>query len=542
MKTWVATVAGVPTAGLTPTFLQYVDRTGSAVTPPSIIDLGGGLYGFKPSAVDTIAGVAWLVDNGVSVDDSTRFYEGLVYQYIYPFAAITLRDPATGNVYSGVGVPTVTSYVDSAGNARTPPALKQASAYFYVLNPTRSDVLAGSSYLVTSPVDATPPYWAGGLGDTLRSPTNTTGVKPERRAVEYLRDWLLLQLPAKVAELNADRAAFIRTTTGGPFVIPAGYFPKVAFNAVNIDENPTDFTTYAPAAGTLTSAQLEAAFNNPYVSGQTTTVGGHAPYGDGNPNHYWLDDRSHLGFNASSVVLTDQNGTVDPTHYTANTASGYFDFTGHAAPTGAVTAAYTYPGTTIATVDDDGRVVITDPNPPSESTDRVSIVTIAPDTTGGHTALGWDEGGEKERRSPLYAPTRSAVMDGWPQTPVAQIGQGFVAVISKRDGKPWGEVLRRDEYLVQLEVALFHFVDAAEAGLGREHMHAVLQAVREVLFTERGRRLGRDAEGDIALTLDVGGGVAERPFKWLDAGAPNTLFDVAFLNLSVRVFERPALS
>jgi hypothetical protein len=44
---------GVPTAGLTAAIASYRSSAGAAVTPvPGILDLGGGLYGFSPTAAD----------------------------------------------------------------------------------------------------------------------------------------------------------------------------------------------------------------------------------------------------------------------------------------------------------------------------------------------------------------------------------------------------------------------------------------------------------------------------------------------------------
>jgi hypothetical protein len=271
-------------------------------------------------------------------------------------------------------------------------------------------------------------------------------------------------LPAKVLEVNNARAAFIRSTTAGPFVIPSSFVLQLSFTAVNVDENPASFGAYPLiASGSRTAAQVAS------------------------------------DVNASSSVGT------------------------------------------IATVDVEGRLVITSPFVPSAVTDNVSLVVVAPNAAvAGLDVFGWDRGGEKERRSPIYPPTRSAVLDGWPQSPVAQIGQGFVVVIGGRPAKMWGPVLRRDEYEVELNVALFHFVDAAEAGLGREHISSVVRCVREVLMTDRGHLLGRESQKDVMLALVKGSDISERPFKWLDGQAPNSLFDVGSVDISVRVFERPA--
>lgn len=47
-------------------------------------------------------------------------------------------------------------------------------------------------------------------------------VEPEAKAARWCREWLLLKLPAKVAELNLLRAAVIRAPFAGPYVFAAG--------------------------------------------------------------------------------------------------------------------------------------------------------------------------------------------------------------------------------------------------------------------------------------------------------------------------------
>lgn len=68
---------GTPFTGQTPTFSNYTDETGSAVTPPAISEIGGGLYKFTP-VFPTDHGIAFVIDAGASA--ASRY----VYGYLRP--------------------------------------------------------------------------------------------------------------------------------------------------------------------------------------------------------------------------------------------------------------------------------------------------------------------------------------------------------------------------------------------------------------------------------------------------------------------------
>src|SRR5277367_3479810 len=60
--------SGSPLAGATPTFYAYEDFTGGTVTPPSISEIGLGMYGFTPAALDIANGTAYIIDGGTSAN------------------------------------------------------------------------------------------------------------------------------------------------------------------------------------------------------------------------------------------------------------------------------------------------------------------------------------------------------------------------------------------------------------------------------------------------------------------------------------------
>lgn len=53
--------AGAPTAAVTPTISSYRDRSGNSRAAPTVLNLGGGLYGFVPTSVDLADGVAYEI-------------------------------------------------------------------------------------------------------------------------------------------------------------------------------------------------------------------------------------------------------------------------------------------------------------------------------------------------------------------------------------------------------------------------------------------------------------------------------------------------
>ncbi len=60
---------GAPLTGAVPVFTTYETLAGVPVTPqPSIVEIGGGMYGFTPYATDISNGTAYVIDGTASAN------------------------------------------------------------------------------------------------------------------------------------------------------------------------------------------------------------------------------------------------------------------------------------------------------------------------------------------------------------------------------------------------------------------------------------------------------------------------------------------
>lgn len=174
---------------------------------------------------------------------------------------------------------------------------------------------------------------------------------------------------------------------------------------------------------------------------------------------------------------------------------------------------------------------------PSSAT---KAITIGADSTGANVLFGWPDNGDSVTRAPLVAPSSKGVADGWPL--LNDMGAGFWVIIGDRESVPVSPHPRKDEYLVALELAVFSPVTNEQAHRDRESIHACIRCVRECLLTDAGLQVGRASAGDVMLVTEKMARIPGRPWKMKGADAPNALFDVAAMQLNVRVFERPAAS
>lgn len=280
-------------------------------------------------------------------------------------------------------------------------------------------------------------------------------VLAEQRAASAVREHLLANLPAKVAEVNADRAPVLKAAVPGPYTISGT--KRLSISLTGVDSGYIDTAAFAP------------------------------------------------GFTTAGVIASQINAS---------------------------------PGLAgVASSDAEGRLLLTGSAP--TGVDPTSIA--AKDATGadGTAALfGWEAGGESVTRAPLVAPSFKGVADGWPIWP--DLGAGFWVVLGDRESVPVEPAVRRDEYLVGLEVAVFCPVTNVQVHKDREALHSTLRCVRELLLTDAGRQAGRASVGDVVLITEKQAKIPGRPWKFRGENAPNLMFDVAALNLHVRVFERPA--
>lgn len=83
-----------------------------------------------------------------------------------------------------------------------------------------------------------------------------SGVRPEELAAIAMREWLLLGMPAKVAEVNALRFATLKSPWAGPFTIPVG-----GTLGICITPNSDTFVAVTLTSGSRTATQLAADIN-----------------------------------------------------------------------------------------------------------------------------------------------------------------------------------------------------------------------------------------------------------------------------------------
>jgi hypothetical protein len=140
--------SGVPLTGQTPSFVAYKDATGANRTPPTLNELGGGLYGFTATNADEQIGTSFLVDCGLT--SSTRYFAGSVGK------------PIGYAVYDSTGAPlatatpTIVTYKDASGVNRTAPSVVNLGAGLYALTPTDADVIAATSFEINNGASAYP--------------------------------------------------------------------------------------------------------------------------------------------------------------------------------------------------------------------------------------------------------------------------------------------------------------------------------------------------------------------------------------------------
>lgn len=188
-----------------------------------------------------------------------------------------------------------------------------------------------------------------------------------------------------------------------------------------------------------------------------------------------------------------------------------------------------------ASADSFERLVLTANTAPASGVP--SVVIVGQDNGAANALFGWAEGGEHVETAALTAPSWRGVCDGWPLA-APDMGQGFWVVVGNRTAKPTHPGIRRDTYLVTMAVHVLRPWSAtAPPHRTREAIASCVRAVRELVESDDGRYLGRQANGDVQLatieSVTIDG--AAREFK----DAAGILFDTAQLTLNVRVFQRP---
>lgn len=278
----------------------------------------------------------------------------------------------------------------------------------------------------------------------------------EQLAADALTAWLLWQLPAKVAAVNAARFASVRASTPGPYTIPAN-----GTLGLSRSFNAQTFTSISLTAGIRTTAELVTLIN-----------------------------------------------------------AGM--------------------GATVASADDDDRLLLTSPLAPTAS--APSKMWVRGGTSSDCNALfGWDTGGEKELLTALVAPTRKGVCNGLPQLPDFGPPGVVAVVIGNRSSRPGAGGPRADKNVVTLDIDILRIEPQQQVHKTREHIESAVRCVREVLLTTDGRQLGRARYGDISL-VELGPVTIQATPHRFKSKEPilNPLFEGAAMQLSIKLFERPA--
>lgn len=261
--------AGAPVTGAAAGMSALAwDIAGASRTPPSVVELGNGLYQVTPTDADETAGTLVLVDTGAGNEPRRVAIACFEADRSNQFLGWHLEDSA-GDLWTGAA-PTFGAWDDAAGTPRTPPTVVTVSAGVYVAVPTSADVEADCAGRIDSPAGAAPPYLsvatepvAGSDADVSYSP----GIAPEALAVKALRDYLLRYLPAKVAALNALRAASLTSALAGPYTVPSG--AKLYLSATGQEATPAEVTL---TAGTRTAAQVAADITAAAIPGLTAAA------------------------------------------------------------------------------------------------------------------------------------------------------------------------------------------------------------------------------------------------------------------------------
>lgn len=152
---------GGPLSGLTPTFNLYADDTGSALTAPTVTDLGGGEYKFTHS-LPTDKNVVWILDGGASALPRYQSRAARVEDYgttgtSSPLEIFFLFSASTGAPLTGA-TPTFTQYIGVTGSAVTQPSISAIGGGAYKFLPDFSSNTDGVTYILDAGTSASSRY------------------------------------------------------------------------------------------------------------------------------------------------------------------------------------------------------------------------------------------------------------------------------------------------------------------------------------------------------------------------------------------------
>lgn len=193
------------------------------------------------------------------------------------------------------------------------------------------------------------------------------------------------------------------------------------------------------------------------------------------------------------------------------------------------------------------RLILTSLIPPTTSAASAVLLRGDGTSTDANTVFGWDAGGEKCVRTALVAPGSRGITDGLPLQPDfgpsgAGGGSPIIVIIGDRASKPVGPMpTRRDEYAVVIDLSILRVEPQQQAHRDREHIHAAVQCVRELLVTQSGLMLGQRGNQSVKKVTELSCRVSALPFKFKDnkdSPIVSPLFDGAAMSVEVRVYEQ----
>lgn len=167
----------VPVPGATPVFVAYRDRFGAdrMGVAPVIRNLGGGLYGFDPSAADEAIGVGFIVDAGAG--NSPRYSYGAIGNVAVFFA---LFDSNTGAPLA-TATPSISTYKKPDASSASPvPTVLNAGGGVYTFTPSDSDRVYGVAFEGASGhASAWPPRFGGVVSDPVITSSPSASPPPD---------------------------------------------------------------------------------------------------------------------------------------------------------------------------------------------------------------------------------------------------------------------------------------------------------------------------------------------------------------------------
>jgi hypothetical protein len=468
-----------------------------------------------------------------------------------PDARHFLVTDSAGAPLTGAAAGMTATAFDTTGASRTAPTVVEVGEGVYGVTPTAGDETAGTAVLIDTgatheprrvvvacfEADQSNQFWAFVVEDTAgdawagaaptvgsyRSKTGASRTPPTLVALAGAYLYAAVPSAGDVAadtEIRVDGPASssqpywygstvpIVETQVATFTVPAstGMEPEAVVVRATRDYLLATLPQKTAQLNALRCASLKAAYGGPYVvpSGATLAV--------------------------SAISREDAGTLVALTSGAAVTATVLAADINTAAPTGLT-----------ASADDLGRLVLTSTTAPADG--APSVVVVGADTTGANALFGWEAGGEHVLSRALVAPGWRGVVDGWPVT-VPDMGRSFWVLLGDRTSTPIQNEVRRDEWLVSVDVTVMLPSANMDPHRSREGISACVRACRELLTTTEGRYLGRIGGGDVQFATMSKVTMPGKPFAFVEPGGksvlPGIIFDFATFTLTARVFQRPA--